>query len=233
MHGSGEKMNDLNRLKMNFVKTEFILVDSTQQLGKTKIDHINVNGILIKKLSCIKYLVALTDSNLTFKQHITSKCKTATWNMLRLNYIRECLTEDPAIVLALGMVMSHLDYANAVLANLPDIEIRKMQRVQLMTAKPVLQRNKHDSKTVCLRELHWLPVHARIEHKIFTLIHKCISENAPEYLKSLIAEFKAGRSGLSSQYKVHNLVIPFTKCKPFADRALSVVGPSYGIDCIY
>ena len=61
---------DLNRLKINCVKTEVILVGSKQQLEKTKIDHINVNGIPNKKSSCIKYLGALTDSNVTFKQHI-------------------------------------------------------------------------------------------------------------------------------------------------------------------
>ena len=110
---------DLNtqRLKMNCAKTEFILVGSKQQLGKTKADHINVNSISIKKSSCIKYLGALPDGNLRFKQQITSKFKTAIWNMLRLKYITECLTKDAAIVLALGMVMSHLDYANAILAN--------------------------------------------------------------------------------------------------------------------
>ena len=192
---------------------------------KTKIDHINVNGILIKRSSCIKYLGALTDSNLSFKQHITSKCKTATWNMLRLKYIRECLTKDAPILLALGTVMSHLDYANTILANIPDIDIGKMQKVQLMTAILVLGRYKYDSTTVCLRELHWLPIHARIEHNILTLVHKCISENVPEYRSSLIGEYKSGRSGLRSQNKVCSLVIPFTKCKMFADRAFSVVGP--------
>ena len=140
------------RLKMNCPKTEFILVGSKQQLGKTKIDHININEIQIKKSSCTKYLGALTDSNLMFKQHITSKCKTATWNMLRLKYIRECLTKEAEIVLAGSMVISHLDGANAILANLPDTDIRIMQRVQLMTAKLVLGRNKHDSTTVCLRD---------------------------------------------------------------------------------
>ena len=64
------------------------------------------------------------------------------------------------------MVLSHLDYAKTILANLPDIDIKKIQRVQLMTAKLALGRNKHDSTTVCLRELHCLQVHARIEHKI-------------------------------------------------------------------
>ena len=75
---------DINRLKMNSAKTEFILVGSKQQLGKTKIDHINVNSIPIKKSFCIKYLGALTDSNVTFKQHITSKYKTATWNTAKV-----------------------------------------------------------------------------------------------------------------------------------------------------
>ena len=79
----------------------------------------------------------------------------------------------------------------------------------------VLGRYRHNNTTVCLRELHWLPVHARIDHKLFTLVYKCISGNALEYLKFLIAEYKQGRLGLRSQNKVHNLVILFTRCKTF------------------
>ena len=109
------------------------------------------------------------------------------------------------------MVISNLDYANTILANLPDIDIRKLQGVQLITTKLVLGRDTHDSTTVCLIELHWLPVHARIEHKILTLVHKCISGNAQEYLKCLIDKNRPGRSGLRSQNKVCNIVIPFTK----------------------
>ena len=58
-----------------------------------------------------------------------------------------------------------------------------------------------------------------------TLVHKCTSGNIPDHLKSFIAEYKPGISGLRSQNKVCNLVIPFTKCKTFADRAFSVVRP--------
>ena len=46
--------------------------------------------------------------------------------------------------LMLGLVMSHLDYANAILINLPQREIQKLQRIKNMAAKVVLFKSKYE-----------------------------------------------------------------------------------------
>ena len=54
---------------------------------------------------------------------------------------------------------------------------------------------------------------------------KCIHEEAPEYLISLI-DFKSDvRPGLRSNSD-NKLMVPFTRKKTFADRAFSVYGPT-------
>ena len=81
---------------------------------------------------------------------------------------------------------------------------------------------KHDSAPAALTTLHWLPIRARTDFKILTLVHKCLSGNAPGYLTDLLVPLEAYCEGLRSNNAVKHLLIPRTYCKTFADRAFSV-----------
>jgi hypothetical protein len=85
---------------------------------------------------------------------------------------------DSTKKLAVAFILSRLDYCNAVLADIPDEKIAKLQRIQNSAARLVLHKSKRDSTTALLRTLHWLPVNARIKYKVATLCHQCI-HNVP------------------------------------------------------
>ena len=53
----------------------------------------------------------------------------------------------------------------------------------MLATRVVLGRKAHESSTRCLKQLHWLPIQLRIEHKILTLVFKALKCKAPEYLK--------------------------------------------------
>ena len=97
--------------------------------------------------------------------------------------------------------------------------------MQNAAAKLVLGMKKHDSATAALTTLHWLPIIARIDFKILTLVHKCLSGNAPSYLIDLLVPLGVNREGLRRNNVVKCLLIPRTYWKTFADRASSVYGP--------
>ena len=105
---------------------------------------------------------------------------------------------DEENTLALGLVISHLDYCNAILADLPDTDISCLQRIQNICAKTVLGQNKYESSTRCLLKLHWLPIQKRIKHKVLTFVHKPLNDQAPEYIRSLLKEYQPRRVGLRS-----------------------------------
>ena len=91
----------------------------------------------IKVADLIRYLGVLLDRQLNFKHHTTSKCQIAMLNIQHIKNIRHLLTQDATETLALGTIMSHLDYCNGILAGLPDRDISRMQHVQNITAKIV------------------------------------------------------------------------------------------------
>ena len=178
---------DENHLRMNDSKTKFIMLGGRQQLKKCTAKSINVNGSTVERSAIVKYLGAWFDENLNMKKHITKKCRASMINIQRIKLICRYHTEDSVKTLMVGLVMSHLDYCNTVLAGLPDIDIKRMQCVQNVPAKMILQRGKMDSSPQCLKELHWLLIRCRVKHKILTLVHKCFHGSAPGYLQELLS----------------------------------------------
>ena len=107
-------------------------------------------------------------------------------NFQKMKFIQPTLTVDVANTLVRGLVTSHLDYCNAIFSGLPEYLLDLLQKVQNAAAKLVLGMKKHDSVTSALTTLYWLPIRAKIDYKILTLVHKCLSGNALSYLIDLL-----------------------------------------------
>ena len=222
---------DLNHLKMNTTKMEFIVFGLKQQLKKVEVTTINVNGDSIPRSEVIKYLGTWMDQHLSFRQHILKKCNVAMINLQRIKAIRRILTVEATETLVRGLVTSHLDYSNAVLHGLPKVDIQKLQQVQNCAAKLILKKHKYNSNVCALKELHWLPITLRINHKILFLTHNCINGKAPKYLQDLLTVYKSGRQGLWSANNGITLKQPRTKYKTLLTDHSVVQHQNCGIYC--
>jgi hypothetical protein len=76
--------------------------------------------------------------------------------------MREYFTKEATEILVLSLVISHLNYCNAILHGVAQSEIGKMHRIQNMSAKLVLNRKKFDSSGEALCDIHWLLFNSRI-----------------------------------------------------------------------
>jgi len=214
-----------NKLKMNSSKTEHIVFGSALQLNKLTIQEIDICGAKIEKHNTIRYLGAYLDDTLSFKEHIKIKCRNAMLNFFKIKSIRKYLTEDATETLVLSLVISHLDYCNVILYGISDSDLSKLQRIQNMCAKLVLNRRRRDSSKQALYDLHWLPIKARINFKILTYMFNCHTGNAPTYLIELLTPKVQRRSTRSSESCIECYTVPFNKRKIFSDRSFSTIGP--------
>ncbi len=146
-------------------------------------------------------------------------------NFFKIKSIRKYLTEDATETLVLSLVISHLDYCNVILYGIPDSDLSKLQRIQNMCAKLVLNRRRRDSSKQALYDLHWLPIKARINFKILTYMFNCHTGNAPTYLIELLTPKVQRRSTRSSESCIECHNVPFNKRKIFSDRSFSKIGP--------
>ena len=216
---------DENCLKMSSGKTEVIIFGSREQVSKTITKSMYINGENIEISDCIKYLGVWADQHLTFKYHIKMKCKMAMWNLQKLKTVRLVLTIEVANTLAMGTIISHLDYCNSIYSVCQKQTYKNFKECRI-SAKTVLGKQKFADPTNCLRTLHWLPIKYSFEYKILCILFKCLSGEAPDYLKDVLHEYTPKRQGLQSEETYKRLVVPRTVRKIFASRAFSVYGLS-------
>ena len=79
------------------------------------------------------------------------------------------LTTDTTITLVNTLVVSRIDYCNAVLAGVRDVHLRQLQAVLNAAARLIVRKRKYDSISATIRDvLHWLPIRQRVEFKLCT-----------------------------------------------------------------
>ena len=87
------------------------------------------------------------------------------------------------------MILSHIDYCNALFYNLPEILRKKLTKGLYTGVRFILGLHGTASRLhmlTFLKRLHILPIKFCIEFKIALLTHKCLHGNAPVYLRKLI-----------------------------------------------
>lgn len=132
---------------------------------------------------------------------------------------------DSARCLAQSLVSSKLDYLNALLINLPDHLLQRLQRVQNTAARIVSRTKRCEHITPVLRSLHWLPVRARVTFKLCYLVFCALHGSSPAYISELLHIHELPRSLRSTSNGVL-LRIPRSRATTYGDRAFSVAAPS-------
>ena len=130
------------------------------------------------------------------------------------------------IPVACAIIGSRLDYCNSLLYRVSNRNINRLQHAQNAAARVVLNRTRFSFPHArpILKELHWLPINERIEHKLATLVFKTRFYHEPSYLYTLLADYVPTRSLRSSDRK-RLLVVPTSKLV-LGSRAFSVAAPS-------
>ncbi len=116
------------------------------------------------------------------------------------------LTEHAAQLLVQALVISRLDYCNALLAGLPSNTIKPLQMIQNAAARLVFNEPKRAHVTPLFVSLHWLPVAACIKFKTLMLAYRTTTDSAPTYFHSLLRIYIPSRSLRSASER--RLVVP-------------------------
>ena len=79
---------------------------------------------------------------------------------------------DLAQTLTCSLILSRINYGNAVLHGAPFGTIHKLQRVQNNVAKNVHEAPRRSDAYLLLKKLHWLPMEQHISYKLVLLTFK-------------------------------------------------------------
>ena len=98
-----------------------------------------------------------------------------------------------------------------------------LQSVLNASVRLVTGARKYDLVTSLLRDHHWLPIAERIEHKLCTLVFRCLQGNAPRYLADHVVLSPPLVEGVACDLRTLTVEVPRTWLL-FGDRAFCVAG---------
>ena len=103
------------------------------------------------------------------QDHISNTARGCFYHLRSLGKLRPFLSARAANAIIVSMVMSRLDYCNSCSCGIASQQLKRFQLVQNKAARIVTRtRKKEHVITPVLKELHWLPVRKRINHKIIS-----------------------------------------------------------------
>ena len=212
----------VNFLKFNPHKTEFLVISSPHFRHKVQIQDIQVGDAHVQPSSDARNLGVLFDQSMDLKKHVSNTCRTSYMFLRRIAAIRHLLTTSAAEQLIHAFITSRLDFCNSLLAGLPQNTLHRLQSVQNAAARLLTGTKISSHISPILHNLHWLPIHSRIQYKIILLTFKALHGLSPTYIQNLIRP-RSARPGLRSSGSM--LYVPLTRLSSYGDRAFSNISP--------
>ncbi len=217
-----------HHLQLNLAKTELLVFPATPTLQHDF--TIQLGSSTITPSASVRNLGVIFDDQLTFKEHIAKTARSCRFALHNIRKIRPFLTEHAAQLLVQALVISRLDYSNALLAGLPSNTIKPLQIIQNAAARLVFNEPKRAHVTPLFISLHWLPVAAHIKFKTLMLAYRTTTGSAPSYFHSLLRIYIPSRSLRSASER--RLVVPSQRGSKSLSRTFSFTIPGWWNDLL-
>lgn len=172
-------------LIFNSAKTKSILFSTkqmsiTHKLHRENIFLINSTTENIERVKSLKILGITFTEHLAWNAHVNKSAETAYFSLRSLNLLKRYTPYNIRKNLVEALVLSRIDYGNAIFSNIPAYLIKQLQRVQNAAAAFVLRRYTQETDVL---KLMWLPVSERIQFSLAKLAYKAVTDDTwPEYL---------------------------------------------------
>ena len=212
----------VNRLKLNDLKTEFLILMSPSLNHARPVDAVlHMGPAEIQPSSKARNLGFIFDNKMTFHEQISQVVSTGYFHLRKIASIKKYIPIELLSTLTHAFITSRLDFCNALYYGLPQFELNRLQKLQNQAARLVTNTKRREHITPVLRQLHWLPVKARIEFKILTLAFRAVHSDGPAYLQLPLSI--ANKSTRASS--APGLAPCRSRMRTAGDRAYSVCAP--------
>ena len=209
-----------NLLKLNMDKTELI-VFAPKQNGTCPQRSLQIGDCTVVEGDCIKSLGVNFDKHLSMDRQVNATIRTCYHNIRTIGKIRRYISDDACKTLIQSLVISRLDYANALYIGLPKSMLHRLQLVQHSAARVITHTSRREHITPVLYALHWLPVEQRVKYKVLLHVFKALNDQGPVYIKDMIKLYQPTRALRSASQNL--LVVPKARHATYGNRSFKTV----------
>ena len=181
-----------NFMKLNENKTQLLVLGKSLVLQRCNMEvKLQFGTTTITPTECtgdnwISLGVKL-DECLNMERQINSVRQKCYWTIHNLERIGHFLDERLRIMLVKQLVISKLDYCNALYMNLPQTRLKKLRSILNSCVRFIYNiKDKQVDLTCYYRKAHILTINLRVLFKVCLLSYKVVYGMAPGYLRELI-----------------------------------------------
>ena len=181
-------------LKMNEGKTKLLFLNKPFNLRENQVASnftlttcdVDICEFDWLKEEEVKSLGVHLDPYFKMDKQISSIKKFCYGQLISWKRIAPGLTEDVKTLLVNQIILSKIDYNNALLAGLPNSSIKGLQMVVNSAIRFIYGLRWRDHITPHIIKSHILPVKYRIDFKISLIVYNCLAGFAPKYVQDLL-----------------------------------------------
>ena len=212
-----------NELKLNDDKTELMVFSKKQHLAEYQQISISIGCACVTASEQARNLGVVLESMMTLDKHVSDTCSKTYVQLRNIGRIRRYLDMEATKTLVHALVISRLDYGNALLHGLPNSTINRLQRVQNVAARMITRTKRRDHITPVLCNLHWLPIERRVQYKVSLFVFRALNNLASRYISDMLERYVPPRVLRSKDLIL--LKVPPYKLKGYGLRSFSVSAP--------
>ena len=212
------------KLKLNHSKTEFFIAGTAQGLNKLPSIELKVGNNIIKPSASVRNLGIVLDSHMSMTQQVNSLISSVNYHLRNIRRIAKFLDQDTKHHVIRCLILSRMDYGNALLYGCKSKDLDRLQALQNKAVKLIFNAGKRDSLAPLLNTLHWLPIRERIKYKLCMYIYKCLNGTAPQYLVDFITYKPKGTRFTRSSMDTTLLTSQYARTS-IGDKSFCISGP--------
>lgn len=190
-----------NKLKLNEDKTEFLVIATPHFFKNNPLPKLSIGETYVTPSQNARNLGVIFDKEMNLNKHISNSIKSLYFHLRTIGKIRRYFDQNTCKTVVASIITSRLDYCNSLLSTAPQKQIHRLQMFQNNAARLINRHKRRDGIHDLLNELHWLPVHLRIQYKQCLITYKTLNAKvtSPSYMLSLLHPYKPSRSLRSSE----------------------------------
>ena len=183
-----------NRLTLNVLKREFMLVGSRQRVATlTQELDLSINGISLKRVNSSKCLGVEIDEFLTWDAHISSVSKKVSSGIGVIKKIKPFVPSSNLISVYQSIVEPYLDYCSVVWDDISDQLTDKLQILQNRAARVITGADYRTPSSDLLNKLGWSSLKEKRNKQKALIMFKIMNGMTPAYLEDIFTR-NIGRS---------------------------------------
>ena len=222
-----------NYMKLNESKTELLVIGKQSVLRElqtsvtVKFGEVEVQETVCKGDSW-KSLGVKFDQSMKMERQVNSVKQKSMWTISNLIKIGRFLDQGIKLILVKQLVISKLDYCNALYINLPMKTLKKLKSALNSGIRFIYNINdRNEDLLPYYRKSHILPIEQRITFKVCLLSYKVVNGSAPNYLSELVVMEKHSDETKTRQRSGDNLrlKVPRPSKTRIGDRRFSNCAP--------